>query len=556
MCAQVMLRALKAIRTTPELFTVAFARSYTNIPIYLFAFSTFPAVFHGFTNLENLEFAVTFLMSLIDTDAPTALIGPLFLSLLFSTFTFINALWTYVHRLFCARKQIPVDLAIRGLCEGVEACAPLVCVPIYRLIQILLAGHAMVCCDEMMRYLQISFDLWYCFSPEGMSFRPGESFRQFLAGSGDFYVGNSILIVSSLMKCKRRTPICPVLAECPELQHESIILSSVDFQLFGCAFRGMDPKMPFFDSIKSETFQRFVPFLLEYFPTYPPSKILAPPIISLPCPDFEIPAPDQVFEQAIARRLRLSNPLFDEYSLKKSILEQRNKMTDMEDFVRFQYCLQTLRAQQASLLLLRNFCVGRYCRGFFTVLNVQANSLDKVTASFLNAHCDVRRLMHPFLVALLNFVKFRVPPEILAKRFAPLRAQYEETAWAGILELRAHRQVMQLMPEVTRRKLTGIGDKFVMLSRVFTRARQVCTYYGASHGEYKKVIRFLALNTQFDDVLYVYLVCEKVVFQRDVFTNSFKAELTSDWNTFFAAMLEIIAMDPSLLDDVSRFRPI
>jgi hypothetical protein len=164
--------------------------------------------------------------------------------------------------------------------------------------------------------------------------------------------------------------------------------------------------------------------------------------------------------------------------------------------------------------------------------------------------------MHPFLVALLNFLKFQVPPAALAKRFAPMRTQDAETAWAGIVEIRAHPRVMQLMPEVTRRKLTGIGDKFMMLSHVFARARQVCRYYGTSQGEYKKVIKFLALNTQFDDVLNVYLICEKIVFQRDVFTNSFKTELTSDWNIFFAAMVEIIAMDQSLLDDVSRFRPI
>jgi hypothetical protein len=148
-----MLRALKLLRTKPNQFTTALIHSYQSIPIYFFAFSAFPAIFHNFTNLENIEFAASFMMNLIEFDCPSNLLTPLFLSLLFSTFSFADALWTHLHKLLCAKRTITEAEAIRNLCTSIEVCAPLVALPIYQLIQILLARYPTLCCDATIRYL-------------------------------------------------------------------------------------------------------------------------------------------------------------------------------------------------------------------------------------------------------------------------------------------------------------------------------------------------------------------------------------------------------------------
>jgi hypothetical protein len=358
------------------------------------------------------------------------------------------------------------------------------------------------------------------------------------------------------MKCKRHIPVCPALSDCPEPQPEPLIFSSIDFQLFRCAFQNMKPEMPFFDSIKMETIERFTPFLLEFFPSYPPSTILSKPIISLPCPQLNDPEPDKVFEQAIAQQLHLTNSNFQEYSLTRSIIEAQRKMADLEDFIRFQFCRQILRNEQKSILRFRNFCVGRYCRILFEMLNLHSQPIDAIAASFLRTSCDFRRLMEPFLAALLNFAKVQTPPDGITRLFAVLRAQYAEIAWSSIVQIKGLKRIIELMPEPTRRKLENFGDIFVLFSKVFERTRQICEYFKTSVAEYKSVVKFIALNSEFREILKVYLVCDKVVFQREVFTSCFKTELTRDWNTFFAIMWEMIAVNEQLMCGVSKFQPI
>jgi hypothetical protein len=50
LCAQVLLRALKSLRCDPTIFAAALISSYKDLPMYLFAFSTFPAMYHCFCN--------------------------------------------------------------------------------------------------------------------------------------------------------------------------------------------------------------------------------------------------------------------------------------------------------------------------------------------------------------------------------------------------------------------------------------------------------------------------------------------------------------------------
>jgi hypothetical protein len=134
-CAQVTLRALKQLRAEPDTFAASLVRARRSIHPNLFAFSTFPAIFHGFCNLENVGFAAHFVVALLKADAPSGLLSPMFLVLLFANFAFVDALWSNFHRANSQRQCITESEAIVALCGSIEACAPLISAPLHQAIQ-------------------------------------------------------------------------------------------------------------------------------------------------------------------------------------------------------------------------------------------------------------------------------------------------------------------------------------------------------------------------------------------------------------------------------------
>jgi hypothetical protein len=389
-----------------------------------------------------------------------------------------------------------------------------------------------------------------------MSFGCGDSFLAFLDGSRDFYVGNSITIVSSMVYCKRRVPVWPVLAELPESQSEQIILSSIDFHLFKHAFGSITSHLPPFDTIKvEERIERFTSYMLEYCPLYRPTSPHSQPIVSLPCaaPDLSLD-PDQVFEQAIARAIRLDGPAFEEYSYKKSIIDSQNRMVELEDIIRFAYCVRTLRGAQRSILRFRNFAISLYYREHFRRLDIRPETVIKVSESFLRSLPGHPRLLIPFLSTILNVPRFRKPPPDVGKRFHAIRQNYRAASWNDVLDFGGVRKIIELAPEPSRRSLTGFGECFRLFTHVLETARRICDYYGASPVDRQRIVKFVALGSQFDEILQLYLICNTVVLQTELFTRSFKEGITRDWQMFVTMMLETIAQDPELLAGVVAFR--
>jgi hypothetical protein len=257
-----------------------------------------------------------------------------------------------LHREFFAKQRITESLAISGLCCSVEACAPLIPGPVVGAIQELLGRDPSLCCAETMRFLQISFGIWFRHSPAGMSFACGDSFADFLVGSTDFHVGNSIAIVSSILKCKKRVSVVPVHCDVPESGPELIIFSNWNFEGFRRAFETMQPKMKLFETIliDKQGLALFAPFLLEYFPAY--NAILQPahciPMLPMAIPDLVLET-DKIFERAIGQGVMLREEGFEEYRLKKSINEAREHMMELEKLA-FEYVQHDTLAFQLLLL--------------------------------------------------------------------------------------------------------------------------------------------------------------------------------------------------------------
>jgi hypothetical protein len=549
MCAQVLLRCFRSIRTDPKIFARALLRSYKELSMYLFAFSTFPAVFQFFTSSENVDYAATFVSGLISMDAPKDLVVPLFKSLLFSSYSFTDALWTNLHRKFASKSRVNAVTAITGLCDSISCCVPLLSNSIFLVVQQFLGQEPVSCCSAVLLYLRITFELWFNHSADGMSFGCGVSFLEFLDGSKDFLVGNSVTIVGSIINCKHRIPVCPSNAEFGDNSSEPVVMSLCDFDLFKRAFESVEPRIPLFETVVvTDVVSRFCPYLLDYFPVYETKRapfkehpVIMPgnlPVITL--------HQDSIFEQAIGINIVLPSLEFTRYTLKKAIIDAQMQMEELEDFLRLKVSLRNLRDFQRSIVRVRNYCFSRYCRKLFRDMNAGASPIGAVAKPILSQAVEVRRLVHPFLSELMNFsVAPDLPPD-LNNRFRVLRANYQATAWNEILTFPGIRRVFELVPELTNRQLDSVGDIFLLFGKIFWSIR-IITKHFASPQYTQKLMKFLALNSQFDGVLKFFLFFDKFVLQTEFFTSIIAPRVVEDWNLFGKMMLSTISQDDKLL---------
>jgi hypothetical protein len=551
-CAQVVLRTLKQLRADPDTFAASLVRSRGSVPPALFAFSTFPAIFHGFCNAENVAFGASFVRALLRADAPSDVLAPMFLVLLFANFAFVDALWSNFHRANSQRQRILEPEAVAALCASIEACAPLISAPVHRAIQEVRIRCPDLCCSAVLRFISVSFDLWYCHSAEGMSFGCGESFAAFLSRPRDGIVGNAVMneILPSMLRCSKWVPVTPSHAELPRPYSEFILFSSWDFGAFRRAFEGA--RVPLFDKIELDDAEsRFAPYLLEHFPLYTQDTMQSLPIFSLEgIPDVCI-VPDPIFEAAIMRKLTLSGPTFEEYSLKRSIAEAKEQMGELEELLLLKLCMRKLRVFQRSILRFSDCCFSRYCSSLFKSIDFRTTKIEAIAEPFLSTRC-ARSLVRPFLAGLLNFVEFGDPPKSAKTKFIQLKRDHMAAGWREMSSFRGMRKIIEIVGEPTRRPLSRWGDIFQLWSHVFWSVHKICNYFGASSSQHRKLVKCLSLNCEFEDILKVFMFFDGQIIQKGYFTTILKQSLVRDWSLFIAIMYETIAKDITLCAEITE----
>jgi hypothetical protein len=386
-----------------------------------------------------------------------------------------------------------------------------------------------------------------------MSFGCGESFAAFLKGSRDALVGNSVKdeIVSTLLKCRKWVPVTPSHCELPRPYSEFIVFSSWDFGAFRRAFEGA--KVPFFDRIElEEPAPRFAPYLLEHFPLYTPDTTQSISIVSLErIPDFCI-APDQISEEAIARNLTLSGSTFEEYSLKRSIAEAKEQMRELEELLHLRLCTRKLRRFQRSIVHFSECCFSRYCSSLFKGIDFRTTTIEAIAEPFLSGPC-ARSLVKPFLAELLNFVEFGDPPRSVKTKFIQFMRSHMEVGWTEMPSFRGIRKIIDIIPEPTKRQLSRFGDIFQLWSHVFWSVHKICNYFGALSSQHRKLVKFLSLNCEFEDILKVFMFVDGQIIQKGYFTTILKQSLVRDWSLFITIMYETIAKDFELCAEVTEF---
>jgi hypothetical protein len=537
MSAQVLLRGIKLIRQKPQVFAKAVIQTYPTLILQQFAFLTFPALYQFFTAVESCNSASEFIQELISLRAPSELIMALLRSFLFATYPFIDAVWFNFHAKFCAKQRIDDMVAIQGLGDCIEMCAPLLPPLFPQIIQSFLNTDPEMCCRAVTDYLKVAFTLWNNHVAEAMSFGCGQSVVNFLDICNDFQAGHAITLVSRILSCKFSVVAYPSNLELCDMSSEAIVLSHFDIAVFRKAAEGADPPLGLNRAIDTEeNMPRFTPYLLDYFATFDRRK-----------------RPVQVLRTLFDEDLFADVSGAKDPALKTSIMEYQHNLRELEEVFRMKLLLRGVRVFHGSLVRFRNAAFAEFCRRHLRTMTIGAKQMDKTAKQILGRSNEARSLMPSVLAELLNAIKLPEPESALLHSFWALKKEYLQSAWKEVETYKGFSYLIALVPAATRRSLSNFGDVFVLFSHVFWVRRQIVRYFKSSEQDSTKLMKFLSLSSEFGGILKVFLFFDKLVLQNEFFTSVLDGTLVADWNSFCRIMLVTVASNEKLFNAISIF---
>jgi hypothetical protein len=161
--------------------------------------------------------------------------------------------------------------------------------------------------------------------------------------------------------------------------------------------------------------------------------------------------------------------------------------------------------------------------------------------------------MTSLLAELLNAAAMPQIDGHICERFGRVRRDYLTDCWREVASFPGVRYVISLLPESTRRSLTGKGDIFVLFSHVFWVAGKICRHFKAKPAEHTRLVRFLSLSPEFPGILMVFLVFDTLVFQNDFFMALLDEKLLTNWKKFVEVMWETMDQDEELCTEVAKY---
>jgi hypothetical protein len=98
---------------------------------------------------------------------------------------------------------------------------------------------------------------------------------------------------------------------------------------------------------------------------------------------------------------------------------------------------------------------------------------------------------------------------------------------------------------VTNRSLERMGDFFLLFGKIWWSIRIIVGHFAATR-DTERVMKFMALNSNFGEILRIFMYFDRVLLQTEFFTSHLAATVVKDWHSFCKAMRRVIAQDDKL----------
>jgi hypothetical protein len=258
-------------------------------------------------------------------------------------------------------------------------------------------------------------------------------------------------------------------------------------------------------------------------------------------PQVEI-KPDPIYEHAIRQGVALVDRRFADYCELREAAAAQERMAELEDLLRIRLQESIAMDMQRSVCRFRAYGFARYCREMASKISVTVEKAGQIVDNVL-ANCPERDALY-IVVAIETLNRARVVPrKNVHDGFVKIQREYNATSWEEIQKFSGFQQLIQLIPEPTRRERDSPGDGLLMFSHFFRRCREVVEYFGAGD-ELAKFVKFVAFNSDYEALLELYLFVAKVFTANPELRG--KVDRDGNWATFFGVMAATLKGDPKL----------
>jgi hypothetical protein len=179
--------------------------------------------------------------------------------------------------------------------------------------------------------------------------------------------------------------------------------------------------------------------------------------------------------------------------------------------------------------------------------------MEAIAHQFLKHPREDPSLVTAFLPELLRIAIVSDSPPGLEKRFWQIRSSYLTTAWEDLRPIKGFTTVFNIAPKATQRELKNFGDVFRLFSYIFEAVVTVGKKHGSSAEDLTRFVKFVSLGTQYQEIMRVFLLFDKLVFQNKFFISALNEKLVKVWSTFTQIMWSFITKNKELATEVIEF---
>lgn len=562
---QIVLGTIKKIHNQPWKFASVLVDIADQIPINFFAYSTFPALFGYFVSSDLCEPAAQFVLDLIAIPAPDSVIEPIFLSFLFSSYAFIDALWYNVYYKLAATNRKSDQEIFKILCQSIQECNPLLSKSLYFVIRELCKEvHYKMCAHIISLFLDITFNQWYKHTTYGACFGCGNSLQQFLNKLTDpALCADLITIVSHFITNPSKMNVAPAFISRCNLQAEKLLVSFADLQLFVKLTRPISKYINMADQM-----QRFIsemdattlsPFSLDLFLNVGKVKPPQSQLIPLPEIGFELII-DPIFEKAIQLNTNLNTTEFRVYSLKKKILTLRLTYDDQFEYVELKFNYNLAVDFEQSILRNRDMLYSEYVEQKLNSLELKSvRNIQSSVVNLMGEGFDQDRLAAAAFIEHLNSTNFKtkIVPKSFKEFFAEIVHSQLKVLWPKMSKEPGQKYLLTLLPVLTRRKGIKIGQicsvMTLVLQQIFIINRKFYPIDNQTHRI--EILQFVMLASNYDNLLDIFFLFEKVLFHDQFFISLQSKETMRNWSMFFQMMWVTVGLKNEFFRTALQFHP-
>ncbi|EAY21669.1 hypothetical protein TVAG_014360 [Trichomonas vaginalis G3] len=509
--SQVLSGFLKAMYADPLLLINSMNKTKSVGSLNFLAFSTFPALFGFFSTQELCESAAVFMINLIQSGEDQKLIEKFVLSILFSSYSFINTFCSCIFARPISETHDESFIRNRFI-HSVTTALPNLPSHVYFVLSSYNGKNPKKMLSILQNFLSLTFNIWQSGSPMGLVSTTKVS--QYIESKecGD--------ILRKLFFNKIITSY-----EAPSIwkrcggTSENVVFSPVDLQILVSVTAMAKKNIPMWSTIESSAKNlgcyRFKPFTITFFQN---SK--------RPIPRSRV----DLFE-----------------------IEKTEEILLLDDYITVRYEAEHIKSFQCHVKHLFDIISGIYFKETVKKMfpKVSVGDIPRLMESFCFGSPEDFNSLTIFcsILVICEGVIPSIPPSIVELFHANVIAIMDQT-WQDIgdfVDYKSYTNLLHLLPTFPGMLL---GDVVANLSYIFMNIDEIVDFKDTEFELKVSLYQIAIFLVDRSSVLRIFLLMRELFFKTDILSNFLPKKVCQRWMTYVAIIDKVISSDKVLKDSI------